>query len=185
MLYLTIKAVHIIGAVSWFAGLFYGIRLFVYHAEAPDGPEGEELRKQFSVMSQRLWSAIAKPAMVVTLIFGGWLLALHKQLDQSWIHLKLIFVLLLVMCHVVCERILKAQRDGSSTWTSTQLRLLNEGPTLLLVGIVVAAVFKTLLSATILAIALALLTIMLLLGFVIYRRSRTTPGDPHASKDSR
>ena len=172
MTYLTVKAIHLIGAVCWFAGLFYGVRLFVYHAEAGEKPEAEPMFLQFELMTRRLWNGIATPAMVVTVIFGVWLLTLYGQMKQGWIHFKLLQLVLLVVYHVMCLRIMKAQRARTSRWDAQQLRVLNEVPTLLLVGIIVAAVFKTYMTPTVMTVTLLILGLLLALAIWGYRRAR-------------
>ena len=173
MTYLTLKAVHLIAAVCWFAGLFYGVRLFVYHAEAQAGNDGEKMLQQLELMARRLWYGIATPAMVVTLIFGIWLLILHGQMKQGWIHFKLFQLVLLVVYHHLCLRILRQQRERTSQWDGQRLRVLNEIPTLLLVGIIVAAVFKTLMTPTVIAITLTVLAAILALAIWSYKRARS------------
>ena len=172
MTYLAVKAVHFIGAICWFAGLFYGVRLFVYHAETDASDSGEVMRKQFDLMSRRLWLGIAWPSMVVTLVFGFWLMVMHNQFGAGWLHLKLGLLVLLIGYHFLCDSIRRSQRDRHSRWSGQQLRVLNEVPTVLLVGIVVAAVFKTLLTARVLGITLGILLAVLLLGLWGYRRAR-------------
>ena len=98
-----IKALHLIFMVSWFAGLFYMVRLFIYFREAADKPtpEKEIVQNQFVIMMQRLWWIITTPAMVLTVAFGVWMLALNPAylLKAPWMHLKLGFVLLLLIYH--------------------------------------------------------------------------------------
>ncbi len=177
---LTVKAVHLIGAVAWFAGLLYGVRLFVYHAEALANKDGEKMLRQFEVMSRRLWLGIATPAMVVTLVFGVWLLILYGDMKQGWIHFKLLQLVLLVLYHLLCLRILKKQRQRTSGWSGQRLRILNELPTLLLVGIIVAAVFKTMMTPTVIGVTLAVLATLLALAIWGYKRARARrePVDP-------
>ena len=172
MSYLVIKTIHIIGAVCWFAGLFYGVRLFVYHAEAESNDDGEAMLSLLELMSRRLWRGIATPAMVVTLIFGGWLLALYGQWTLGWVHFKLAMLILLTIYHVYCLKILKAQKARRSTWNGQQLRILNEAPTLFLVGIVTAAVFKTAMTGVVISITLGILAAILGLAIWAYKRAR-------------
>ena len=172
MTYLTIKAIHLIGAVCWFAGLFYGVRLFVYHAEAVEGHEGEAMVAKFELMTRRLWNGIATPAMIVTVFFGAWLLILYGQLKEGWVHFKLAQILLLVAYHLFCVRIMKQQRARQSSWNGQQLRILNEMPTLLLVGIIVAAVFKTYMTGPVVGVTLVILALILALAIMVYKRAR-------------
>ena len=139
MSYLTVKALHIIFVVSWFAGLFYIVRLFIYHTEAQLKPSNEAqiLSAQFTIMEKKLWWIITTPAMVLTVLFGAWMLVLNPSLlSLPWMHIKLSFVALLLVYHFVCQHLLKKVANGVFTWTSTQLRLWNELATLVLVAVV-------------------------------------------------
>ena len=141
----TVKALHIIFVVSWFAGLFYIVRLFIYHTEAEEKPEVEKnvLQKQFVEMERKLWWIITTPAMILTILFGVWMLVLAPwYLDAPWMHLKLGFVALLLVYHFVCQSLLKKLKMGTSKWTSTGLRIWNEVATLALVAIVFIVVLK-------------------------------------------
>ncbi len=173
MIYLAIKTIHLIGAVCWFAGLFYGVRLFVYHAEALANDEGEVMLERFQLMSRRLWRGIATPAMVITLVFGMWLLFLYGQMIPGWLHFKLLQLAILVSYHLLCLKILRTQRERTSRWTGQQLRILNEVPTLLLVGIISAAVFKTSMTAEVFGVILVVLAATLALGIWVYKRARS------------
>jgi putative membrane protein len=117
-----IKALHLIFMVSWFAGLFYMVRLFIYFREATDKaePEKEILQKQFVIMMQRLWWIITTPAMVLTVVFGVWMLALNPTylLQAPWMHLKLCFVLLLLIYHFYSQRLLRNCENAALLWSS-------------------------------------------------------------------
>jgi putative membrane protein len=139
MSYLAVKALHIIFVVSWFAGLFYIVRLFIYHTEAQLKPsnEAEILSAQFTIMEKKLWWIITTPAMVLTVVFGVWMLVLNPGLlSLPWMHIKLTFVFLLLIYHFICQRLLKNVANGKFNWSSTQLRLWNELATLVLVAVV-------------------------------------------------
>ena len=139
MSYLAVKALHIIFVVSWFAGLFYIVRLFIYHTEAQLKPsiEAEILSAQFTIMEKKLWWIITTPAMVLTVVFGVWMLVLNPGLlSLPWMHIKLTFVVLLLVYHFVCQRLLKKVANGQFNWSSTQLRLWNELATLVLVAVI-------------------------------------------------
>jgi len=100
-----LKALHIIFVVTWFAGLFYIVRLFIYHVEAEDENETAKaiLQKQYKLMSKRLWYGITWPSAVLTAFFAGWLLVTNfaYYLTQSWMHVKLTFVLALYIYHFI------------------------------------------------------------------------------------
>ena len=137
--YEVFRSLHIIFVVSWFAGLFYIVRLFIYHVEGnlKKEPEKEILHTQFSIMEWRLWYIITTPAMVLTVVFGVlMLLANNFLLHQPWMHLKLGFVVVLLVYHFICQSMMNKLKKGVFTWKSNQLRLWNEGATLLLVAIV-------------------------------------------------
>lgn len=146
MLYLYLKAIHIVFVVSWMAGLFYSVRLFIYHTEANQKTEQEKqiLFAQFKVMEQRLWNIITTPAMLITILAGLSMIYLNPYLLRTdWMILKLLFVMLLIIYHFICQRIIKKLKNNQFTWTSTQLRLWNEVATLLLVAIVFTVVLKS------------------------------------------
>lgn len=139
----TIKALHIIFVVSWFAGLFYIVRLFIYHTEAQERDETAKkiLSEQYQIMEKKLWWIITTPAMILTIIFGTWML-FHPQypkyyfLQQPWMHIKLAFVALLLIYHFVCQKIMNDLKNGVFKWKSNGLRIWNEVATLVLVAIV-------------------------------------------------
>lgn len=172
---LTLKALHIIFIVTWFAGLFYIVRLFIYQREAQDKPgqKREILTKQFKLMSRRLWMSITWPSAVLTAITGPWLLMKFPGfLDQPWMHLKLSLVALLYAYHFYCHKIFKEQQLDEYKLDSTQLRIWNEVATLFLFAIVFLVVFKSLTNWTIYGVGLGALAIALLVSIVVYSRKR-------------
>lgn len=145
MAILYFKALHIVGFVTWFAGLFYLVRMFVYYVEAADKPEPEKsiLQKQFNIMQWRVYKIICNPAMMITFIAGfGMLYIQPAYLSMAWIHIKLVLVFLLLGYHLYCKTVIKKLEKGNLVFTSFQFRLLNEVPTLFLVSIVLLAVLK-------------------------------------------
>jgi putative membrane protein len=181
VLYLTAKAVHIVGFISWFGGLFYLVRLFVYHAEAGDKPEPERsiLRTQLQTMQARLWKIITLPAMAITFAGGITMLAMIWP-GERWLHYKFVWLALLVAYNFACGRILRQQAAGTSTWTSARLRVFNEGATLLMAAIVFLAVFRSSMSAIWGALGLLGLGIALMVGIRVYRRIRAS-SEPSAT----
>jgi putative membrane protein len=152
--YLLAKGLHIVGFVSWFAGLFYLVRLFIYHVEASEQPQPARniLQQQFEIMERRLWFAITVPAMVMTVVFGTALAVLYVRMSEGfsqhpWLHAKLALVALLLVYHFICGGIRRQLAAGTCRWTSARLRQWNEVATLLLVAIVMVATFKSLFSA--------------------------------------
>ena len=146
MEYLYAKSIPIIFVVSWMAGLFYIVRLFIYHVEANERPELEKnvLQRQFELMQSKLWNIITTPAMVLTILAGLYMFYLNPALLQmDWMWVKLAFVAGLLIYHFICQRIIYQQKKGTSTWTSTQLRLWNELATVFLVAIVFTVILKT------------------------------------------
>ena len=142
---LVVKSLHIIFVVTWFAGLFYMVRLLIYNAEAlkKEEPAKSILVDQFQIMQRRLWYIIAVPSMVITLILGTWLLILNphfffKSGDYFpvFMHIKLTLVLLLVGYHHYIGAIYKKMKNGTKTYSSLFLRILNEVATLFLFAIV-------------------------------------------------
>jgi protoporphyrinogen IX oxidase len=174
--FLTYKALHIIFMVSWFAGLFYIVRLFIYHVEAgqKEEPARQILMDQFTIMEKRLWWIITTPAMVLTLLFGAMMLyEVIGFLYSPWMHLKLAFVVVLVGYHFYCQQMMFRIQKGTSRWTSGKLRLWNEGATLLLVAIVFIIIYKDSLNwlkATLIFFALA---IVLMILIKLYKKFRT------------
>lgn len=140
MLYLWLKALHIIAMVCWFAGLFYLPRLFVYHAMSED----EASRQRFCVMERKLYRGIMLPSMLATLAFGIWLLSLNPSLylSQGWMHAKLALVLLLIGYHHVCGTQLKRFARGENQRSHVFYRWFNEAPVLALIAIVVLVIVR-------------------------------------------
>jgi putative membrane protein len=173
---LYVKALHIIFVVTWFAGLFYIVRLFIYLKEAQGKPEPDKkiLSVQFILMQKRLWYGITWPGGILAAIFGIWLFLLNSTyfLTQPWMHLKLTFVVGLIFYHWQCHRIFKQQSKGKFTWTSMQLRLFNEAATVFLFTIVFIVVVKS--SGTLIYTALITIFVILtlLLGVYLYKLDR-------------
>jgi putative membrane protein len=145
----TYKALHLIFMVSWFAGLFYVVRLFIYHTESYERPEieGKILQNQFQIMERKLWYIITWPAMILTLAFGVAMLVTEKSyLSMPWMHLKLLFVALLVVYHIYCHKLFRQFQRNERRLTSTQLRVFNEVATLILVAVVFIVVKKSALN---------------------------------------
>lgn len=139
MLYLWLKALHIIAIVCWFAGLFYLPRLFVYHAMAED----DASRERFKIMESKLYRGIMGPSMIATLVFGIWMLYLNTGwLSQGWLHAKLTLVALLIGYHHACGSLLKRFARGENRRGHVFYRWFNEVPVLFLIAIVILVVVK-------------------------------------------
>ena len=168
----TAKALHIIGFTCWFAGLFYLVRLFVYNREARDDGNAA-MAAALDVMQRRLFYGITCPVMVMTLVFGGWLMALvteHFTVIAPWLYAKLTLVSLLVGYTVWCGRLHKQLVADTCSWTSTGLRILNEVATVFLVFIVFIAVFKRAFSVKVALGVGAGLVCVMIPGFALFGR---------------
>ena len=143
--YLWFKTFYIIGVVVWFAGLFYLVRLFIYHVEAAEQeqPIRAAFEQQYGLMERRLANIITTPGMAVAVSCAVGLLVVNPSwLQQSWMHAKLLFVAFLLGYHWLCYRLMGQLQRGECNWSGRQLRALNELPTLLLVIVVLLVVFK-------------------------------------------
>jgi putative membrane protein len=135
------KALHIIFMVTWFAGLFYLPRLFVYHAMATDETSSE----RFKIMERKLYFGIMTPGAVLTILFGFWTLYLagwHAYAGTYWLHVKLFLVALLVVYHFYCGKLLRDFRHDRNCHGHVWYRWFNEVPALFLIAIVILAVVK-------------------------------------------
>ena len=172
-MYLYLKALHIIFIVTWFAGLFYIPRLFIYNTEAIEKPAEikNALHQQFGIMISRLWFGITWPSAILTLILGG---AVWYQLAETpqWLIIKLGFVVLLYVYHISLHVLVKQQLRGVFRYTSQQLRIWNEVATILLVAIVMLVVVKQSLSAVWGIIGLIGFIILLMSAIKIYKMIR-------------
>ncbi len=175
MAYFWFKALHIIGVVVWFAGLFYLVRLFIYHVEAEAQPEPAQgiLKAQYEIMEKRLYGIITTPGMVVTVTMAiGLLVTQPAWLHDRWLHIKLSLVALLLAYHFFCGRLMGQLAAGTCGWGSKQLRALNEAPTLLLVAIVLLAVFKDSLPTSSTVWFIVGLVVLMAVTIQLYARKR-------------
>ena len=175
MVYLYAKSIHIIFVICWMAGLFYMVRLFVYHAEAKlkTATEYGILHRQFILMERKLWWVITTPAMYLTVLAGLTMLYVNPALLQMpWMHVKLGFVVGLVAYHFKCQHIMYALKAGTSTLSSVKLRLWNEVATLLLFAIVFTVVLKSAVNWLFGVVGLVSLSIVLMIAVKIYKRYR-------------
>ncbi len=173
MIFFYIKALHIIFVITWFSGLFYIVRLFIYSAEANEKQEPERtiLLKQFGIMQSRLWYIITWPSAILTLIFGAWIAILYGSLPM-WLIVKIIFVLGLFIYHLSLQKIFKQQQNENFKWSSQKLRLWNEVATLFLFAIVMLAVAKELLSAVWGFFSLIGIALILMIATKLYKKYR-------------
>ena len=143
--YYYFVAVHIVFVISWMAGLFYILSLFIYHTEANDKPEPEKsiLLQQFTKMEATLWKIICAPAMIISVVAGISMLTLHPMLLQMpWMQVKLSFVLGLLSYHFICQNIVKQLKNNQFKMSSFQLRLWRELATIFMIAIVFVVILK-------------------------------------------
>ena len=179
-MYLYLKALHIIFVVTWFAGLFYMPRFFIYLTEAGEKNETEKkiLRDQLLIMTNRLWYIITWPSAILTLIFGIWVLIssgyylIVFEEAGRWLLLKLIFVVLLYAYHFTIHNIYLQEAKGIYKYTSQQLRVWNEVATILLFAIVFLVTVKQSISFVWGLIGLIAFIIILMSSIKIYKSIR-------------
>ena len=159
--FLYIKALHIIFVITWFSGLFYIVRLFIYHAEAENkmSPEKEILQKQYKLMSKRLWYIITWPSAILASVFAFWLLYENPAyLKMPWMHVKLTFVLALYIYQGICHKIF--------------IQLQNEVATIILFSIVFLVVLKSAINWIWGVVGIVLFSFILMFGIRLYKRIR-------------
>ena len=173
-MYNYIKALHIIFIVTWFSGMFYMVRLFVYHTEAAEKPEPAKsiLQQQFQLMLRRLWYGITWPSALLTLLFGPWMWIMMGSLP-TWLAIKLCFVVGLYGYHISLDIIYRQHLKGVFRFSSQQLRIWNEVCTIFLVAIVMLAVVKENMSWAWGLLGLLAFIILLMSAIRIYKLIRT------------
>ena len=180
-MYSYLKALHIIFIVTWFAGMFYMPRLFIYNTEAANKSDAIKLalREQFTIMMKRLWYGITWPSAILTLIFGPAILFMGKwhygllEVSGRWMLLKLIFVVFLYIYFYTLHIIFKQQVKGIFRYTSQQLRVWNEVATIFLIAIVMLVVVKQAMSLVWGLVGLACFIFVLLSAIKIYKNLRS------------
>lgn len=172
-MYLYIKAIHIIFIVTWFAGLFYIPRLFIYNTEANEKPEPERtiLQKQFSIMIKRLWLGITWPSAILSLIFGVWMGWLYGSIP-AWLWTKLGFVAVLYLYHFSLHKLYKQHINAKFKYSSQQLRIWNEIATILLVATVMIVSVKQNISLVWGVTGLILFIVLIMGAIRIYKMIR-------------
>lgn len=175
MTYLYIKSLHIIFVTTWFAGLFYIIRLYIYFKEADDKEEPAKtiLKNQYALMSKRLWYIITWPSAVLATLFAVWMLILQPSwLESGWMIIKLIFVLLLYGYHGSCQLMYNQVAKGYLNYSSLSLRIWNEVATIILFACVFLVVLKTTLDWVFGVAGIVAISILLMLGIKLYKKIR-------------
>ena len=175
MEFLYVKALHIIFVVTWFAGLFYIPRLFIYQTEAEDKlePAKSILQTQFKLMSKRLWYIITWPSAILASIFGIWLIYLRPVwLEQPWMLVKLAFVLALYFYHGFCQNIYNKLQKNIIKYSTFKLRIFNEISTIILFAVVFLVTVKSAISWVWGVIGILLFGVLIMLGIKLYKRIR-------------
>ena len=185
-MYHYLKTLHIIFIVTWFAGMFYVVRLFIYNAEANEKGEPEKsiLQKQFAIMIKRLWLGITWPSAILTLVLGPWVMlngGWDRRLNDEggrWLLIKLCFVVLLYVYHLSLHAIYKQQKAAVFNYSSQKLRIWNEVATIFLVPIVMLATVKQSMSWLWGLIGLIGFVVVLMSAIKIYKTVRTGQHSP-------
>ncbi|WP_445386234.1 CopD family protein [Robiginitalea sp. IMCC44478] len=173
--YNYIKSLHLIFVVTWFAGLFYMPRLFIYHIEAAEKtePQAGLLTAQFRIMEKRLWQIITWPSAILCTLSALLLLWIMPDwLSQTWMQIKLGFILLLIAYHLKTHQMYRQFQKDTFSYTSNFMRIWNEGATLVLFAVVFLAVLKHQLQWVYGLLGLILLALILMLGIRLYKRMR-------------
>ena len=174
--YNYIKSLHLIFVITWFAGLFYIVRLFVYQIEANEkpSPEREILLKQYKIMTYRLWYIITWPSAILATVFALYLLLLMPEwLNMSWMQVKLVFVFLLIAYHFKCHQIYLQLQKDQFCYSSNFMRLWNEGATIILFAVVFLVILKNALNWIYGVVGIVLFSVLIMLGFKFYKRIRS------------
>ena len=177
-LYNYLKSLHLIFVITWFAGLFYIVRLFVYQIEANEKPSPEKdiLQKQYKIMTYRLWYIITWPSAVLASIFAFWMLFFtplgQSWLQMPWMHVKLAFVLLLYIYHLKCHQIFKQLQNNTVKHSSGFFRLWNEGATLILFAVVFLVILKNAVNWIFGVLGIITFSLLLMIGYKFYKKIR-------------
>lgn len=177
-MYEYLKSLHLIFVITWFAGLFYIVRLFVYQIEASEksSPEREILQKQYKIMTYRLWYIITWPSAILASFFAFWMLFFtdlgKAWLLMPWMHVKLGFVFLLYLYHLKCHRMYLQLQKDEIKHTSNFMRLWNEGATIILFAVVFLVILKNAINWIYGVVGIILFSVLIMLGFKFYKRIR-------------
>ncbi|MBV1924626.1 MAG: CopD family protein [Flavobacteriaceae bacterium] len=173
--YLYVKSLHIIFITTWFAGLFYIIRLFIYfkEAEEKESPAKEILQKQYQLMIKRLWYIITWPSAVLATLFAIWLLVINPEwLYFGWMQIKLAFVLLLFIYHGICQLMYNQTQKGFLKYSSFGLRIWNEVATIILFACTFLVVLKSSIGWIFGVVGIVGVSVLLMLGIKLYKNLR-------------
>ena len=173
--YFYIKSFHIIFVITWFAGLFYIPRLFVYQIEAyhKPSPDKEILGKQLKLMTKRLWFIITWPSAILATIFAIWLLILNPSLVYfDWMIVKLVFVGLLFIYHLKSHQYYKQLQNDVVKKSSSFMRIWNEGATFILFAVIFLVILKSAINWIWGIVGIIILGVLIMLGFKLYKNFR-------------
>ena len=173
--YQYIKALHLIFVITWFAGLFYIPRLFVYQIESAykPSPERQILGKLLKLMAKRLWYIITWPSAILATLFAIWLMVLMPHwIKETWMIIKLGFVVLLIIYHLKTHQIFKELQRDSIRYSSKFMRIWNEGATIILFAVVFLVVLRNGIDWIFGMVGMFVLIILLMLGIKLYKRIR-------------
>jgi putative membrane protein len=180
MVYEYLKSLHLIFVITWFAGLFYIPRLFVYQIEAyhKPSPDKEILGKQLKLMAKRLWYIITWPSAILSTIFGIWVLLYRLPwLEEPWMLVKLGFVVLLIIYHLKTHQYYKQLQRDEVKKSSSYMRIWNEGATFILFAVVFLIILKNALNWIFGIIGMIVLGVLIILGFKVYKNIRNKNPD--------
>lgn len=172
---LYVKALHIIFVITWFSGLFYIVRLFVYHSEASELPELEKniLLKHFKIAEKRLWYGITWPSAILTWIFGIWLLVdMYSDHIPDWLWVKIFFVVGLSIYHLLCGKIFLQLQKDKCRYSGMKMRLWNEVATVFLIAIIFIVILKDSTEWIYGMAGLIIFSVILLLAIRVYKKIR-------------
>lgn len=173
--FLYIKSLHIIFVVTWFAGLFYIVRLFIYQAEAEkkEEPAKKILQTQYKLMSKRLWYIITWPSAILASIFAFWMVYQSPYyLQEPWMLVKLAFVLALYFYHGLCQNIYSNLQKDIIKYSTFKLRILNEIPTIILFAVVFLVTLKSAINWIWGVIGIVLFGILIMMSIKLYKKIR-------------
>ena len=184
--FLYVKALHIIFVITWFAGLFYIVRLFIYHVEAEkkEEPAREILQTQYKLMSKRLWYIITWPSAILASVFAFWMLYKNPYyLQMSWMHIKLTFVFALYFYHFSCQKIFNQLQKNIVKYSALQLRIWNEVATIFLFAIVFLVTLQNAINWVWGVVGIVLFGVLMMFAIKLYKKVREKKNWDKAEKE--
>jgi len=184
--FLYVKALHIIFVITWFAGLFYIVRLFIYHVEAEkkEEPAKEILQTQYKLMSKRLWYIITWPSAILASVFAFWMLYKNPYyLQMSWMHIKLTFVFALYFYHFSCQKIFNQLQKNIIKYSALQLRIWNEVATIFLFAIIFLVTLQNAINWVWGVVGIILFGVLIMIGIKLYKKVREKKNWDKAEKE--